>query len=171
MPGSSTLDQIPVTGPTLSIDWSAVDREIARFSTRPGSLIPTLEAVQQLVGCLPAEVQCRVARGLGLPLSRVYGVVTFYSLFTMTPRGKYQIHVCQGTACHVRGGARIMAELQRKLEIGLNQCTDDRLFSLHSVRCLGACGPAPVMMIGSSIHKQVKVAQLDSILKSYGWRR
>ncbi|HOP07485.1 MAG TPA: NAD(P)H-dependent oxidoreductase subunit E [candidate division Zixibacteria bacterium] len=171
MPGSSTLDRVSSTGQAQSIDWSAVDREIARFSGRPGSLIPTLEAVQNIVGYLPAEVQRRVARGLGLPLSKVYGVVTFYSFFTMEPRGKYQILVCQGTACHVRGGAQIMSELQKKLKIGLNQCTDDRLFSLHSVRCLGACGLAPVVMIGKDIHQQVKVARLDSILKSYGWQR
>lgn len=171
MPGLSTVDQITTTELSQAIDWAAVDREIARHCGRPGALIPTLEDVQHQVGYLPAAVQRRVAQGLGLPLSKVYGVVTFYSLFTMIPRGKYQIYVCQGTACHVRGGARIMAELQSKLKIGLNQCTADRLFSLHSVRCLGACGPAPVMMIGSDIHKQVKVAHLDSILQTYGWQR
>ncbi len=148
-------------------EWTFIDRVIEEHRDIDGSLIPVLEAIQDRVGYLPESIQRRVAVGLNLPLSRVYGVVTFYSFFTMRPRGKHQIRVCLGTACHVKGGQRIAEELAGKLGIGIDECTPDRQFSLHVVRCLGACGPAPVMLIDDDLHKEVKPAQLDRILKEY----
>lgn len=120
-----------------------------------------------MTGYLPERVQRRVAKGLNIPLSQVYGVVTFYSFFTMTPRGKHQIKVCLGTACHVKGAKRIMEYLTDKIRIEPGDCTEDRQFSLDVVRCLGACGLAPVMVIDNDIQKQVKAAKLEQIMSKY----
>ena len=147
--------------------WKKVDQIIAKYKAKPGSLIPVLEEVQGVTGYLPESVQKRVAKGLNLPLSQVYGVVTFYSFFTMTPRGKHQVKVCLGTACHVRGGQRVMEYMEKNLGIEAGGLTEDRNFSLDIIRCLGACGLAPVMVIDEDIHKQVKAAKLDQIMEKY----
>jgi len=147
--------------------WRRVDDVIKKYRAKPGALIPVLEEVQGITGYLPESVQRRVASGLGLPLSQVYGVVTFYSFFTMVPRGKHQVRVCLGTACHVRGSKRVLEEMTQKLGIEPGECTEDREFSLDIVRCVGACGLAPVMVVDEDTHKQVKVAKLDHILKKY----
>jgi NADH-quinone oxidoreductase subunit E len=97
----------------------------------------------------------------------VYGVVTFYSFFTMKPRGRHQVRVCLGTACHVRGAKRNVEHLQKALGVGVGECTQDRKFGLEVVRCLGACGLAPVMVVDQDTHKQVKEAKLDKILDGY----
>ncbi|GAB4346424.1 MAG: NADH-quinone oxidoreductase subunit NuoE [Candidatus Abyssubacteria bacterium] len=147
--------------------WERVDEIIQRHRNKPGALIPVLEEVQGIMGYLPERVQRRVAKGLGIPLSQVYGVVTFYSFFTMKPRGKHQIRVCLGTACHVRGSKRVLNEIEQKLGIEPGECTEDREFSLDVVRCVGACGLAPVMVVDDDTHKQVKVTKLDQILSKY----
>jgi len=104
---------------------------------------------------------------LNLPVANVYGVVTFYSFFTMVPRGKNVIRVCLGTACYVRGGKRILEKLTESLGIEPGQCTEDRQFSLETVRCLGACGLAPVVVINDDTHGQMKPAKLDAVLNQY----
>lgn len=147
--------------------WREVDAVIGRYRDKPGALIPVLEEVQAVTGYLPEEVQRRVARGLDVPLSRVYGVVTFYSFFTMQPRGRHQIRVCLGTACHVRGAQRNVEHLCHRLGVDVGACTPDRQFGIEVVRCLGACGLAPVMVIDEDTHKQVKEAKLDNILSRY----
>jgi NADH:ubiquinone oxidoreductase subunit E len=144
-----------------------VDRVVEKSRGKPGALIPVLEEVQGITGYLPEAVQRKVAQGLAIPLSHVYGVTTFYSFFTMKPRGKHQIRVCLGTACHVRGAKRNMEHLMRTLKLQPGECTEDRQFSLDAVRCLGACGLAPVMVVDEETHKQVKEAKLDGILKRY----
>jgi NADH-quinone oxidoreductase E subunit len=149
------------------ITWDKIDKVIAKFCNKPGALIPVLEEIQEIVGYLPESVQRFVSTGLKIPLSQVYGVVTFYSFFTMVPRGKYQIRVCLGTACHVRGGQRIVEEIEDKIGICPGECTDDRTFSLDIVRCLGACGVAPVMVVNEKVHKQVKAAKLSQTLNQY----
>jgi NADH-quinone oxidoreductase E subunit len=147
--------------------WRHVDEIIAHHRDKPGALIPVLEQVQGITGYLPEVVQRRVAKGLGIPLSQVYGVVTFYSFFTMKPRGKHQVRVCLGTACHVRGSNRVLVEMEQKLQIEPGECTEDREFSLDIVRCVGACGLAPVMVVDEDTHRQVRVAKLDEILEKY----
>jgi len=147
--------------------WQLIDDVIQKFRNKPGALIPVLEEIQGITGYLPESVQRRVASGLNLPLSQVYGVTTFYSFFTMKPRGKHQIRVCLGTACHVRGAKRNMDHLMQALSLKPGECTEDREFSLDVVRCLGACGLAPVMVVDEDTHKQVKEAKLDQILKRY----
>jgi len=147
--------------------WQLIDEVIQKFKDKPGALIPVLEEIQGITGYLPESVQRKVASGLNLPLSQVYGVTTFYSFFTMKPRGKHQIRVCLGTACHVRGAKRNMERLIQALNVKPGECTEDREFSLDVVRCLGACGLAPVMVVDEDTHKQVKEAKLGQILKQY----
>ncbi len=147
--------------------WRQVDEIVAKCRGKPGALIPVLEEVQGITEYLPEPVQKRVAQGLGLPLSDVYGVVTFYSFFTMVPKGRHQIKVCLGTACHVRGAKRNLETIERELGIKEGECTPDLEFSLDIVRCLGACGLAPVMMVDDDIHRQVKAAKLKQILNKY----
>jgi NADH-quinone oxidoreductase E subunit len=150
-----------------SEQWNLIDKVIEKYRDKPGALIPVLEEIQGITGYLPESVQRRVASGLSLPLSQVYGVTTFYSFFTMKPRGKHQVRVCLGTACHVRGAKRNLEHLMEALKLRPGECTEDRNFSLDVVRCLGACGLAPVMVVDEDTHKQVKEAKLDRILKEY----
>ncbi len=147
--------------------WDKIDSVIAAYRGKPGALIPVLEEVQGISGYLPEVVQRRVARGLGIPLSQVYGVVTFYSFFTMKPRGRHQVRVCLGTACHVRGGHLLEKKISQDLHIQPGEVDKDRLFSLEIVRCVGACGLAPVMVVDDDTHKQVKAARGEEILAGY----
>ena len=123
-----------------------------------------LHAAQGLFGYLPPEVQQVIAAELNIPVSRVYGVVTFYSFFTMTPKGKYPISVCLGTACYVRGAENVLEEMQRQLE---GETTPDGLFSLDCLRCVGACGLAPVVMIGGKVYGRVTPEKVRDILSDY----
>ncbi len=147
--------------------WEEIDAVIAQHRSRPGALIPVLAKVQAVSGYLPEIVQRRVAKGLDIPLAQVYGVVTFYSFFTMKPRGRHQIRVCLGTACHVRGGHQVEKKLEEELGIRPGEVDKDRFFSLDIVRCVGACGLAPVLVVGEDTHQQVKTAKLEEILAKY----
>jgi NADH:ubiquinone oxidoreductase subunit E len=144
-----------------------VDAIIEKYQGEPGSLIPVLEEVQGALGYLPHEIQHRIAEGLNLPLSQIFGVVTFYSFFTMVPRGRHTIRVCLGTACYVRGGKKNLDRLVRDLGIEAGQTTEDRRFSLETIRCLGACGLAPVIVVDEDTHKQVKERKVRGILERY----
>ena len=147
--------------------WEKIDAIIAANRAKPGALIPVLEEVQGISGYLPEEVQRRVSKGLDIPLSQVYGVVTFYSFFTMKPRGKRQVRVCLGTACHVRGGHMLQKKIEQELNIRPGEVDKDRFFSLDIVRCVGACGLAPVMVVDDDTHQQVKTARVEEILAGY----
>lgn len=146
---------------------SKVDEIILKYKSKPGALIPVLEEVQDVCGFLPMSIQLRVAKGLNIPVANVYGVVTFYSFFTMVPRGKHVIRVCLGTACYVRGGQKILESMVSLLGIEPGDCTEDRNFSLETVRCLGACGLAPVVVIDNDTHGQMKPAKLERVLSQY----
>jgi NADH-quinone oxidoreductase E subunit len=147
--------------------WSAVDAIIGRHKTKRGSLIPVLEEIQEAIGYLPKPVLERVARGLRIPFSEVYGVVTFYSFFTMVPRGKHTVRCCLGTACYVRGGNKLLETLVDKLKIEPGETTQDRQFSLETVRCLGACGLAPVVVVDEDTHRQMKPSKIVGVLDAY----
>lgn len=150
-----------------SAEWATVDAIIERYRDKPGSLIPVLEEIQETIGYLPKSVQRRVARGLLLPFGEVYGVVTFYSYFTMVPRGRHTIRCCLGTACYVRGGKKVLEELTKALDVGPGETTEDRRFSLETVRCLGACGLAPVTMVDDNTYRQMKTSRVSEILERY----
>jgi NADH-quinone oxidoreductase subunit E/NADP-reducing hydrogenase subunit HndA len=144
-----------------------LDETIAKYRDKPGSLIPVLQEAQELVGYLPPTVQRHIAKGLKIPVSEVHGVVSFYSFFTMKPRGKYNVRVCLGTACYVKGAEEIVKKLVSGLSIEVGSVTEDKKFSLETVRCLGACGLAPVVVIDKDTYGSVNpVATLD-LLKEY----
>jgi NADH:ubiquinone oxidoreductase subunit E len=140
---------------------------IEKFKGKPGGLIPVLEEAQVALEYIPMSVQKKIAAGLNLPLSRVYGVVTFYSFFTMTPRGKHTVRVCLGTACYVRGGKAISETLEKQFGIKEGETTADRMFTLESVRCLGACGLGPVIVVDDEVHGRVKPAKVKEVLSQY----
>ena len=134
---------------------------------QPGATMPVLQAAQEIFGYLPEEVQIMVAEGLEVPLSEVYGVASFYAQFTMNPKGKYQISVCLGTACYVKGSGDVYAKLQEKLGIGSGECTPDGEFSLEACRCIGACGLAPVMTINEDVYGRLVPDDIEGILAKY----
>lgn len=137
------------------------------FKNDPQELINVLHGCQEHFGYLPAEVQEVIAEGLDIPVARVYGVVTFYSFFTMVPKGKHPISICLGTACYVRGAEKVLDEFKKQLGIQVGQCTKDNKFSLSSLRCVGACGLAPVVLVGDKTYGRVAPDQVRAILKEY----
>ena len=143
-------------------------KEICKsFNNEPSELINVLHKSQESFGYLPAEVQEIVARELGLSVAKVYGVVTFYSFFTMIPKGKHPISICTGTACYVRGAEKVLDEFKRVLKISVGETTPDGKFSMSCLRCVGACGPAPVVMVGDKVYGRVSPDGVKDILKEY----
>ena len=138
-----------------------------QYDNRPSDVIHVLHGVQGALGYLPKEVQEAVAKQLGIPASRVYGIVSFYSFFTMEPKGEHPISICLGTACHVRGANQILEEFQRHLGIGVGQTTPDGKFSIDCLRCVGACGLAPVAMIGEKVYGRLTPSQIPGIIAEY----
>ncbi|MDR0287673.1 MAG: NAD(P)H-dependent oxidoreductase subunit E [Clostridiales bacterium] len=148
-------------------NFSELDEFIDSLESKNGSLITVLHKAQDIYGYLPSEVQMHIARKLDIPASKVYGVVTFYSFFDTEPKGKYKINVCLGTACFVRGSQAILDEFSNELKIGVGQTTDDKLFSLDSVRCVGACGLAPVVSVNGKIYGRVTTDEVRNIVEEY----
>ncbi len=144
-----------------------LDAIIAKYKAKPGGLIPVLEEAQIALEYLPICVQKRVAKGLNVPVSRVYGVVTFYSFFTMKPRGRHTIRVCLGTACYVRGGKALADAIKKEYSLEEGDTTADRRFTYESVRCLGACGLGPVVVVDEDVHGRVKPSKLKDVLSQY----
>lgn len=144
-----------------------IDRVIAKYKGRHGSLIPVLKESQDVVGYLPKLVQRRIAAGLNVSPSQVYGVVSFYAFFTIVPRGKHVIRVCLGTACYVKGSQQIIERIEKELGVKVGGITKDRKFSLEAVRCLGACGLAPVMTVGQDTHGMLDPGRAIEIVRSY----
>ena len=130
-------------------------------------MIPVLEDIQEELGYIPSQIQERVAVGLGLPLSAVHGVVTFYHFFTTVPRGRHTVRCCLGTACYVRGGQKNLHRIMEALSLEPGGTTPDRRFSLETVRCLGACGLAPVVTVDDDTHRQVKPNKVLDLLAQY----
>lgn len=132
-----------------------------------GALMPIMQKAQDIYGYLPIEVQTIISDELGIPLEKIYGVATFYSQFALNPKGRYQISVCLGTACYVKGSGEIYEKLQELLGIKGGECTSDGKFSLDACRCVGACGLAPVMMINGEVYGKLTPDQLEGILAKY----
>lgn len=144
-----------------------VDDLLAEHGTLPNAVIRVLQEVNVRLRYLPQEVIAYLARTLDIPASRLYRLGTFYKAFTFIPRGRHTISLCDGTACHIRGSARLIAELKRELKIDVGQTTPDRRFSLEIVRCLGCCSLAPVVKVDERIYGNVKSAEIAKILKDY----
>ena len=140
---------------------------IAAHKGQPGALIPVLQQAQEVYGYLPIEVEERIAEGLEISLEKVYEVVTFYAQFAINPKGKYNVSVCLGTACYVKGSGDIFDKLSQILGIGNNGCTPDGKFSLTSCRCVGACGLAPVILVNEDVYGRLGVDDVQGILDKY----
>lgn len=132
-----------------------------------GSLMPIMQKAQEIYGYLPIEVQQIIAEKLDIPMEEVFGVSTFYSQFALSPKGKYQISVCLGTACYVKGSGDIFDRLCERLGIGADECTPDGKFSLEACRCIGACGLAPVLTVNDDVYGRLVVDDVDGILEKY----
>lgn len=140
---------------------------IAKHQDDPGAVMPVLQEAQDIYGYLPIEVQTMVAEGLGVPLEEVYGVSTFYSQFALSPKGKYNISVCLGTACYVKGSGEILERLSEILGIEAEECTPDGQFSLTACRCIGACGLAPVITVNDDVYGRLTVNDVQDIIDKY----
>lgn len=134
---------------------------------KKGALIEVLHKAQHIFGYLPEEVQLFVAEKLNVPASKVFGVVSFYSYFTTTPRGEYVVNVCMGTACFVRGAANVLSELEKQLDIKVGQTTPDGKFTIEVLRCVGACGLAPVVTVNDRVYGHVTPSDVKKILAEY----
>ena len=139
----------------------------ASFGNKPGEAINVLHKVQGEFGYLPAEVQEVIAQELNVSVAQIYGIVTFYSFFTMIPKGEFPISVCMGTACYVRGAEKVLDEFKRELKIGVGETTSDGKFSLNCLRCVGACGLAPVVLIGEKVYGRLTPDGVKDILNEY----
>ncbi len=140
---------------------------IQKHKDDPGAVMPVLQEAQDIYGYLPIEVQTMIAEGLNVPVDEVYGVATFYSQFALSPKGKYNISVCLGTACYVKGSGNVLNKLSEELGIEAEECTADGEFSLTACRCIGACGLAPVMTINDDVYGRLTIDEIPGILKKY----
>lgn len=160
--------ELEAINPDLNTEvMSRVDQVIDENKDKPGCLIPVLTECQGIVGYLPVELQAYISEHINIPASTVYGVITFYSFFSMVPKGRHTIKVCMGTACYVRGIGEVMNRLQSEYNLEVGGTTEDRRFSLEAVRCLGACGLAPVVVIDSDTHGGVTPDSIMKVLKRY----
>ncbi len=155
-------------------DWEANEENIRELKIfikenkgKKGALMAVLHKAQDLFGYLPIEVQRMISEELRIPLSEIYGVATFYSQFSLIPKGKYKIGICLGTACYVKGAQEILEKLKEVLGIDVGQTTPDRKFSIDATRCLGACGLAPVMMINDDVYGRLTVDDIEEIINKY----
>ena len=147
--------------------YNELEAYINELEAKPSELIAILHRAQHIFGYLPKEVQEFVAEKLNINVSKVYGVVTFYSFFTMEKKGKYVINVCLGTACFVRGADKILKEFESKLGIKNGETTEDGLFTLSSLRCVGACGLAPVVQVNGKTYGNATIDTVKEILEEY----
>lgn len=148
-------------------DVNKIKEICTSFNNDPQELINVLHKCQEHFGYLPAEIQEVVSQELVVPVAKIYGVITFYSFFTMTPKGKHPISICMGTACYVRGAEKVLDEFKKELGLQVGQTSEDGKFSLSSLRCVGACGLAPVVMVGDKTYGRVAPDDVRNILKEY----
>ncbi len=162
---SSKKTTVPFAG--TKEQEEALKKVIAENKDEQGALMPIMQKAQDIYGYLPIEVQTMIADGMGIPLEKVYGVATFYSQFSLSPKGKYQISVCLGTACYVKGSGDIYNKLEELLGIKGGECTPDGKFSLDACRCVGACGLAPVVLINDEVYGRLGTDEIAGILEKY----
>lgn len=147
--------------------FDLLDEAITELKDQPGALMPIMQRAQSIFGCVSMDVQKYIAGALGVTLSEVYGISTFYSQFSLKPAGKYTISVCLGTACYVKGAQKILDRLSEELQIQVGDTTNDGLFTLQATRCLGACGLAPVMTVNDSVYGRLVPDDIPGILEKY----
>ena len=147
--------------------FELLNQAIEELKDQPGALMPVMQRAQNIFGCVSLDVQKLIAEKLGVTLSEVYGVATFYSQFKLKPAGKYTISVCLGTACYVKGSQKVLDRLSEELNIPVGDTTDDGLFTLQATRCLGACGLAPVMTVNDEVYGGLTPDDIPGILEKY----
>ncbi|MDR1669095.1 MAG: NAD(P)H-dependent oxidoreductase subunit E [Oscillospiraceae bacterium] len=163
MPNTKTVVPFAATPEQME----RLDGVIARHKGQPGAAMPILQEAQEIFGYLPEEVQLKVADALGLSLSEIYGVVSFYTQFSVNPKGKKQVAVCLGTACYVKGAADILERVENKIGCKAGSITQDGAFSVDATRCIGACGLAPVMTVDGDVYGRLQPDEVDGILEKY----
>ena len=163
MPNCKTL--VPFNG--TKEQEEKLKEAIARHKGQKGATMPVMQEAQEIYGYLPEEVQIMIAEGLEVPLTEVYGISSFYSQFTLNPKGEYQINVCLGTACYVKGAGDILDKVCEKLGVESGAVTPDGKFSVDATRCLGCCGLAPVMMINNDVYGRLKPEDVAGIIEQY----
>lgn len=163
---ANKICKIPFTG--TETQKTELHTLIAGLRGQHGALMPILQGAQGIYGYLPIEVMEMISGETGIPLEEIYGVATFYSQFSLNPKGQYTISVCLGTACYVKGAGDIFDRLSQKLGIGSGECTPDGKFSLEACRCIGACGLAPVMTINEEVYGRLVADDVETILAKYG---
>lgn len=149
------------------LDLSKLGPILKKFQGQDGVLIPILQEAQSIYGYLPEQVLAHISQGLKIPLSRIYGVVTFYAQFYLTPRGRHTVRVCRGTACHVRGGKNVLKAVQQFLDIEESETTADFKFTFETVACLGACALSPVLLVNKTYYGKLTPAKVEKVLKQY----
>lgn len=150
-----------------NVGFKELDEYISSLEDKQGSLIIILHRAQKIFGYIPEEIQEFIGKKINMPVAKIYGVVSFYNFFSMKPKGKYQISVCTGTACYVRGADKVLEAIKKELNIQVGEVTKDGVFSLDCLRCVGACGLAPVIIVGEEVHGKVKPNEVKNILVSY----
>jgi NADH:ubiquinone oxidoreductase subunit E len=147
--------------------FEQLDEIISEIKDQPGALLPIMQRAQDICGCLDEETQRYISEKTGTPVSTIYGIATFYSQFTLQPKGKYTIGLCLGTACYVRGSQLVLDELEKILGLKVGQTTPDGKFTLDATRCIGCCGLAPAMMINDEVYGRLAPSNVSEILKKY----
>lgn len=142
-------------------------RVIEQYKDQKGSLMPIMQNAQEIYGYLPYQVQKIIADETGIPIEKIYGIATFYAQFSMSPKGRYEVSVCLGTACYVKGSGDILERVERELKIKDGECTPDGLFSIETCRCVGACGLAPVMIVDGDVYGKIGPDDVPGILAKY----
>ena len=159
------ISQLPFKG--TAEQEAQLNEVIAANKHDPSRLMGVMQQAQDIYGYLPMEVQTMIADGMNVPLEKVYGVTTFYAQFSLSPKGQYNVSVCLGTACYVKGAGEIFDRLCERLGIGADECTPDGKFSLTACRCIGACGLAPVLTVNDEVYGRLTVDDVDTILAKY----
>ena len=147
--------------------FGQLDQVIAQWKDVPGGLLPIMQNAQEIMGCVDEQVQHYISDATGIPVSTIYGVATFYSQFTLKPRGKYTMGICLGTACYVRGSQLVLDELEKQLGIPVGESTDDGMFTLNATRCIGCCGLAPAMMVNDEVYGRLVPGDVKGIIEKY----
>jgi len=152
---------------TRQNEFERLDAVIEKWKDEEGGLLPIMQQAQEICGCLDEEVQRYLSEKTGQPMSAIYGISTFYSQFTLRPKGTYKIGMCLGTACYVRGSAKVIEALEKELKVPVGSTTEDGLFTLDATRCIGCCGLAPAMMINDEVYGRLTPADIPGIIAKY----
>jgi NADP-reducing hydrogenase subunit HndA len=159
------LTKLPFAG--TKEQEAELNLKLEQYKDVPGGLMPVMQAAQSIYGYLPIEVQKVIAKGMKIPLEEVFGIATFYSLYTLNPQGKNQVSICMGTACYVKGAGDILEAIEKNIGIKGGECTSDGNFSILETRCIGCCGLAPVITVNSNVYGKITVKEVDEILAKY----